>query len=147
MNENAKIDGELIIKVVDKNDKTIVEVREKNALKSGFSSGICGELAGETDVYLGVLDEVDLYDSANALIKALTEANRTALTHNTYADHDDVYVKFEDSSTDSYTVARADLMSHYGGTGRLIAQRTGLSVNKGSDQKLIVEWRINVYFS
>jgi len=142
-----KVEGEISIKVVDKKtNKVVKEVKEKNVVLSGFASGVCGELAGETDTRLGVIDTVYLYDSGDNLIKYLGETERTDLVHHTYTDHDDVYVKFEDTSTDTYTVARADLETGYNGYSRLICRKTGLSVSKASDQKLIVEWTIKVYF-
>lgn len=146
ISDKLRADGELTIKVVDKNTgKVVNEVKQKNDLASGFSSGICGELAGESDVLLGAIDTVGLYNSAGGLIKELTPP--LTREHRMYTDHDDVHVHFEDASSDVYTVATARMESSYGTTVRQIAFKTGLNVAKAADQKLVVDWVINVYFA
>lgn len=146
MKSNIRAKGILNIKLVNKKTGEL-EYNEKleNELHSGFASGVCGELTGESGVYVGKIDHVDLKDSGGSLIKTLTPPS--TLEHLTYSDHDEAHAVFEDASTDEYTVGQVFMVSVYNSTNRTIAFKQGLNVSKSADQKLIVDWTIAVYFS
>ena len=146
--EVVKARGTLNIKLVDKKTgRTVCEKKLENDLHAGFASAVCGELAGEENVYLGKIDAVELYDANNNLIKTLSPPS--VLEHASYEDHDEVHARWEDASSDSYTVDKVFMIAKYTiDTAEYttnIAFKTGVNTSKAADQKLIVDWTIAVY--
>ena len=143
--DEPKIEGYVNIKLVDRRSgKVDVEVKGGNTFHLGFASGVTGELVGEAGEYLGKITDVDLYDANDNLIKRL--ANPT-LERNLFSDRIEVKARFEDASTDTYTVAGVLLIATYGSSTRAIAFKKGLNTSKPSTKKLVVDWVIVVRYA
>ena len=110
--ETVKVRGVLNIKLVDKkNGRVVYQKRLENDLHAGFATAVCGELAGEENVYLGRIDKVELYDASNNLIKTLSPP--TVLERISADDHEETHARWEDSSSDSYTVDKVYMIAKY----------------------------------
>ena len=149
MRERARVKGFLNVRLVDrKTGRVVEEKRIPNTLDGEFAIGVCGELAGEENVLLGKLDEVKLTDPNGNEIKRISPPS--VLERRSYTDHEEVYAKWEDRSTDSYTVDAAAIKAKYTidttTYDRWIAYTSTGGVSKAADQVLVVEWTIAVYY-
>jgi len=146
MRMTARVKGILNIKVVDKNTNRVVSCeRLENDLHQAFAEDLANTLVGTSGYAVGKIDKVTLYDTGNAYIKDLTPP--TTLECLSYSDHYEAHAVFEDSSSDEYTVGLVDLIAVRDSVSRIVAFKSGLSVTKTADQKLIVDWTIAVYFT
>ena len=110
MKEKVAARGFISIKLIDRKTGKVVEERKlENDLHAGFATAVCGELAGEENIYLGRLDTAELYDANGNLIKTLSPPS--VLERASYSDHEEVHAKWEDRSSDSYTVDKVYILS------------------------------------
>jgi len=146
MKDRVAAKGFLNIMVVDKKTGKIVSHRKlENDLHQAFAEDLTNTLVGTSGYAVGKIDKVSLYDTGNAFIKDLTPP--TTLECLSYSDHYEAHAVFEDNSSDEYTVGLVDLIAVRDSVSRIVAFKSGLSVTKTADQKLIVDWTIAVYFT
>jgi len=130
--------SELTIKLLDEEGRVVEQFTFSNSTHSELAQLLTEAWA--TGATVNAIDAIELWSSPTQVIKTLAPTTRETRS---YSDHYDTHVVAEDESDEEYTVERVFAK----GGGKNYFFQKGLSVQKASNRKLIVDWVFNVYFS